>query len=325
MGRDPQYELFALDVAASFGFHFADRNRVRQSGKRGPARPVCRRPIDAVSSTLSKARHNSKIFKVKNRRIFSAQKYLPTKRIVNIVFAATDGVLVSPAVAFQPDAVNNEDNMKLSDRAYLRFKDAMLSGEIEPGGVITQADLAKKLDVRIGPLRVAINKLQVEGLVDVLPRNGVRLIKPDFELIRNSFQLRTIIEREAVKVFANRVSNDEIEELCAKHEALLERVSNDGVIDEEFMMDAKYSDDNLHQRFVESLENPLVTKNYETNVDRIALIRRESRPRFSKEHYIKTCGEHLNILHAIRDRNLEEAVSALDTHLFLSMRREMGL
>jgi len=92
--------------------------------------------------------------------------------------------------------------VKLSQVAYRRFKEGLLTARIEAGAVMSQADLVRLLDLLISPLREAIQVLGSEGLLKVMPRSGVKIMKPDMELIKNSFQLRRILEREAVLKYA---------------------------------------------------------------------------------------------------------------------------
>src|SRR5260221_14206241 len=90
---------------------------------------------------------------------------------------------------------------KLSHLAYRRFKEALFDRRIRTGTVVSQAELAEIVGVPIGPLREALPVLESEGLLTVMPRSGIRICKPDFELIKHSYQLRRILEREAVARF----------------------------------------------------------------------------------------------------------------------------
>ena len=77
--------------------------------------------------------------------------------------------------------------MKLSEIAYHDFKKALLSRKIVPGDTMTQASLAKILKTQISPLRIAMHRLETEGLVKILPRSGIHIVKPDLSVIRDSY------------------------------------------------------------------------------------------------------------------------------------------
>ena len=80
--------------------------------------------------------------------------------------------------------------MSLSDVAYQRFKQRLFDHTIEPGAVMTQGQLSEMLDVPVTPLRDAIRTLHAEGLVEILPRNGIRMVRPGMEIIRHTYQMR---------------------------------------------------------------------------------------------------------------------------------------
>src|SRR5688572_19142702 len=86
-------------------------------------------------------------------------------------------------------------NVKLSQLAYQRFKEALFTGRIRSGSVISQSELVQILEMPISPLREALQVLEAEGLLTVLPRSGIRIVQPDMELIKNAYQLRRVLER----------------------------------------------------------------------------------------------------------------------------------
>ena len=107
--------------------------------------------------------------------------------------------------------------VKLSQHAYKRFKEFLITGQIKTGAVMSQADLVRILDVPISPLREAVQVLESEGLVTVMPRSGIRIVQPDMEAIKNWFQLRHILEREAVSRYAISASTAEIDAWEQRH------------------------------------------------------------------------------------------------------------
>jgi len=214
--------------------------------------------------------------------------------------------------------------MKQSEQVYYRFKDALLNGSIELGDTITQAELAKILDTQISPLRVAINKLEAEGLVDILPRSGIQIVKPDLELIRNSYQLRKIIEREAIKTYTRYAASASIKNLIKINEDILQQIDRDDA-EEEILKNANEVDHATHDEFIKILENPLVSKVYETNNDKIKLIRLDKPVYLSPLLMREITKEHLKFLRSIQERDVESAATSLEEHLDNSVQRAMGI
>ncbi|MDQ4060638.1 MAG: GntR family transcriptional regulator, partial [Pseudomonadota bacterium] len=114
--------------------------------------------------------------------------------------------------------------MNLSQVAYERFKKRLFARELPLGAVMSQSELCELLDVPVTPLRDAIRTLQAEGLVEILPRSGIRIPKPDTDLIRHTFQLRRILEREGVRQFLKVSSDDEIARWRLRHAELQDRI-----------------------------------------------------------------------------------------------------
>ena len=93
------------------------------------------------------------------------------------------------------------------------IREAILSGALEPGGRLRQERLAEALDVSRVPVRAALRKLEAEGLVISSPHRGssVRVLEPDE--IRETYELRTLLETFVLRSVIERITPDEIEEL----------------------------------------------------------------------------------------------------------------
>jgi len=214
--------------------------------------------------------------------------------------------------------------VSLSDLAYRRFKAMMFERRVEPGAVLSQQELCALLDVPVTPLRDAIRSLQSEGLLEVLPRSGIRLLKPDLELIRNTYQLRRILEREGVKRFVESATDEEMAELRAHHEEFR------SAIDPEASSDALRTnvtnvDDEFHGRLIASLQNPFISSIYGMTKDRVTLIRVDKRYSLTLPMIQATIAEHQAVMDAIERRDVLAATEAMDHHMAMSMHRAMGI
>jgi DNA-binding GntR family transcriptional regulator len=213
--------------------------------------------------------------------------------------------------------------VKLSQLAYQRFKQKLFAQQIEVGATITQADLVSLLDVPIGPLREALQLLENEGLVTMLPRSGIRIVKPDLNLIRNSYQLRRILEVEAVRKFIERASAEELETWESRHRAMIE-AGRMAEAEAELVEAARALDTEFHAALIASLRNPLIADVYDKTKDRIRLIRLDTHYMFSVVTVVQTLQEHLRVLAALRARDTDGAVAAMEDHLARSLHRAIG-
>lgn len=215
-----------------------------------------------------------------------------------------------------------EPKLKLSQLAYRRFKELLLERKIEPGSTVSQADLVRVMELPISPVREAIQVLESEGLLKVMPRSGIRIIKPDLELIANCCQLRRILEREAVHKYAVSASSSEVEAWEARHLALLDAIS-EGLDNEALGQRSDEIDDAFHTTLLATLRNPIIDDTYRRVRERLALTALDhcDSPLLVRI----TVGEHMKIIAALKRQDPDGAVAAMDEHMTRSMHRAMGL
>jgi len=211
----------------------------------------------------------------------------------------------------------------LSDVAYERFLDALFDRRLTPGANLSQSDLVRILDVPIAPLRDALRVLQTEGLLTIHARSGISLAKPDFGMIRNTYQLRTILERVAIRSFAETSPLSMIERLSDCMQSVIDSVAG-REISAEGAQAVERIDFGFHIQVVACLQNPLIQTTYRQAHSFDRLIRLDRAFRLSAPLVIRTMTEHLDILSACRRRDAEAAEVALETHFARAMQRAMG-
>ncbi|OAN35763.1 GntR family transcriptional regulator [Mycolicibacterium iranicum] len=80
-----------------------------------------------------------------------------------------------------------------------RLRDAILSGELEPGEKIVEEQLCADIGISRAPLREALRLLAQQGLVEHLPRRGSRVAEWSPSDILQLFELRNVLERHAIE------------------------------------------------------------------------------------------------------------------------------
>ncbi len=211
----------------------------------------------------------------------------------------------------------------LSDVAYARFIDALFDRRITPGATLSQADLVRILDVPLAPLRDALRVLQTEGLLTIHARSGIALAKPDFGMIRNTYQLRAILERAAIRSFAEIAEIGLIGELTDCAEAVIVAVQGQE-ISAAGAQAVERIDFGFHMRVVACLQNPLIQTTYRQAHSFDRLIRLDRAFRLSAPLVVRTMIEHLDILAACARRDANVAEAALEVHFARAMQRAMG-
>ena len=81
--------------------------------------------------------------------------------------------------------VNMNEYLPLRDVVFNTLRDAILKGELEPGERLMEIQLAERLGVSRTPIREAIRKLELEGLVLMIPRKGAEVAKISEKSLRD--------------------------------------------------------------------------------------------------------------------------------------------
>lgn len=213
---------------------------------------------------------------------------------------------------------------KLSHQAYRRFKEALFVQRIAPGSILSQAELVAIVGVPIVPLREAIQILEADGLVQVLPRHGIKIAKADLAMLRNTYQLRQILEVPALRHAAATLDLLQLNAMLEEHETMLAKAP--GIeISPSMLGDLTKLDHGFHIAIVDHLQNPLVSRSYKQALDYMQLIRADAIKMTTQASIARTMEEHRAILTACIERNVEAAIAALDIHFARSVQRSIGL
>lgn len=107
-----------------------------------------------------------------------------------------------------------------SDYAYRQVRDRILSGELQPGAVIQQRELASQIGISTTPLREALRRLKSEGLVELDAHRDARISPLRAEEGRDLLELRKSLDPLAAGLAAQRRTNSDIQAIRAAHSVL---------------------------------------------------------------------------------------------------------
>ena len=105
------------------------------------------------------------------------------------------------------------DYLPLRDVVFNTLRQAILRGEMEPGERLMEIQLADKLGVSRTPIREAIRKLELEGLVIMIPRKGAEVAHITEKDMRDVLEVRAALEELAATLACRNVTPERIEEL----------------------------------------------------------------------------------------------------------------
>lgn len=202
--------------------------------------------------------------------------------------------------------------LKLREKAYHSFTERLLARHIRPGQFISQRELVAITGMPLGAIRELVPRLEAEGLIKTVPQRGMQIAHIDVDLIRNAFQLRLILEKEAVSFFAENASAEEIESVRASHIGVVEQARNGVSLD--LARRAQAIDWAFHDALIDRLGNEIISKVYRVNSLRIRLISQE-RVRILPELVMSVIEEHTAILEALSRRDSIGATAAMEAHI----------
>jgi DNA-binding GntR family transcriptional regulator len=204
-------------------------------------------------------------------------------------------------------------------QAYERFCEKVQRAHLRAGQFISQRELVQLLEMPLGAVRELIPRLEAAGLLVTVPKRGLQIAPVDLKLIRNAFQVRAMIEREAISHFTQVVSHEELDRLEAEHLRMLERARS-AQADPALDADAQQLDWGLHDRMVDAMGNEILSEMYRVNSLHVRLIALDA-SQIAAQRVLPAMQEHLAFIAAMRNRDAEAAVSALMHHIGSSRQR----
>lgn len=110
----------------------------------------------------------------------------------------------------------------LTDEAYRRLEEMIVTLELTPGGVVSEAILSHRLGIGTTPIREALQRLAREYLVQILPRRGVVVTEIDVRRQLQVLETRRELDRLIARAAARRSSaaeRDAIGDLAGQMES----------------------------------------------------------------------------------------------------------
>jgi DNA-binding GntR family transcriptional regulator len=205
-----------------------------------------------------------------------------------------------------PPSTRSPTPTALADQVYQAVKRMIFDFELLPGSRFSEAELTARLGVSRTPLRQALQRLQNQGFVGVLPKMGWFVSPIDFDVMDDLYDLRILLESHAVQRLAK-----------ATDHAVLQPLQDQWLVKPaQRQREAKVvevMDEAFHGELVAAAANHEMKKVHQEVTDRIRLIRHLD---FTKpERVTATYEEHGRILRAILERRSAEAVRLLKAHI----------
>jgi len=187
----------------------------------------------------------------------------------------------------------------LRDVALVRLREAIVSGDLAPGAVVKDAELAARLGLSVAPVRAALARLADEGLVESKPQSHTRVTPLSVGQVRDAAVVVRAMHELAVREAVPAVTSDDVARMRAANERFAAAVAA-GDVDA-----ALAADDELHAVLVARCGNAAVA----ATIDRFTpAVRRLERARFAAAHGRESVVLHDRLIAACAHHHVDAAV-----------------
>jgi DNA-binding GntR family transcriptional regulator len=196
------------------------------------------------------------------------------------------------------------------ERAYDAVKSMAIDYKLKPGEPVREHELARALKVSRTPIREALNRLVMEGLLTFVPNRGFFCRQISHEEVRALYETRVILELGAMRLGLQRSTKQEIDDACDVWDTAAARSKSLSAAQ------LAEADEAFHRAIANLAKNPEIVKALEHINTRVRFFRK-----IANENPVnrKACfQEHATLIDAIRRRDVETAAKHLQAHLAMS-------
>ncbi len=204
-------------------------------------------------------------------------------------------------------ASGRQRRLSLRDQAYEAIKQRIITCELRPGEVLSEAVVSEGLGIGRTPVRQAIDRLAGDGLVEIMPRKG-SIVKPvTLDEIFNIIDVRVVNETFCVRAAAAGADSEFIAAITANLEAMRQAVRAHE-IETLAQLDRAF-----HVMIAGATHNPIMAdllRNLHERSARLWFISLRA-----NEHHLKVCDEHAAIVEGIVCQDPDRAAGAMQAHI----------
>ena len=195
----------------------------------------------------------------------------------------------------------------LRDEVFSSLRNAILEGRFHPGERLVEKTLAQTLSISRTPIREALRKLELEGLVAHEPRRGVVVVGVSQAEASEIYAIRAVLEGLAARLAASRRTDGEVAQL--KH--LLNTM-------EQYVQSRNFPElvpvhITFHQSFTAASKSARLCQMISSLWDYVKSFERSSYSLPTR--LLSSCVEHRQIVEAIEHKDEQQAEYAARTHI----------
>ena len=204
--------------------------------------------------------------------------------------------------------INTNEYLPLRDVVFNTLRDAILTGKLVPGERLMENQLAEKLGVSRTPVREALRMLELENLVELVPRKGAQVLDMSEKDITNILEVRSALEGQATSLACKKMTKEDLQQLKNMEVDFEKAVADNDV---EHFVDI---DEDFHDLIFAATENDKLISIFRNL--RIQLYRYRMAQAKNNETSMSTIvAHHRSIIRAIENHDAEEGASIAQGHI----------
>lgn len=197
-----------------------------------------------------------------------------------------------------------ESNLK--EKAYAKIKENIISLAYAPGEFLNETQLSEEIGVSRTPVREALNHLEKENLVRVIPKRGVMVSEINIADIMDIYQVRELLEPDIIRLYAKSIDKLLLETI---REKIISSQHSQLSYEEQYKIDSI-----LHQVLLDANRNKYFAAVLGTVFDQNQRLRIMT-ARTIKERLSQTHIEHARIVDLLLADDYDAAADAMLLHL----------
>jgi len=201
--------------------------------------------------------------------------------------------------------------VKKSDTAYHVLYEKIIDKTFSPGQRLDLASIEEQLGISRMPLRLALTRLEHEGLVEIVPQSGTFVTNPSSKDFADSFDIRVVLECYAIDLAISHLTElslQKLKELIGEMEDLIQTDNWSSIYYQYIDIDIKFHKELAviagNQRLIKAIDQ----ENTHLQGSRKLLD-------YLKDDLVVTINEHKQILSYITERDAGNAKKAMSNHL----------
>lgn len=203
--------------------------------------------------------------------------------------------------------VKMNEYLPLRDVVFNTLRQAILKGELAPGERLMEIQLAEKLGVSRTPIREAIRKLELEGLVLMIPRKGAEVARISEKSLKDVLEVRRSLEELAIELACQRMTDVDLLEMEKMQKRFCDAIESGSA------MEIAEGDEAYHDVIYNCTRNARLVQILNNLREQMYRYRLEYIKDEDKRQILRL--EHEKILKALRSRHVAEARAAVREHI----------